>query len=195
MLGQLGRPVRRRCSRWRRNGDGGAGVPLSVGGQVLLVHNRTRPRPYRPQGLAIDPMGPGSPQGMALAATPGTGGEDASGVVACSEVDSVPDGTGQGGASYSIHHDGMMALCPRSTMTSSRPSADCGPPSAPSRSSRSAVTTSATTWQRRRPIGSRQGTTRAVNLAWTAQKESEKTTCNARLPPGTMTWTHEGSRM
>jgi hypothetical protein len=81
-----------------RNGDGGAGVPLSVDGQVLLVHNRTRPRPYRPQGLAIDPNGAGSPASMALATTPGTEGEDASGVVAHSDVHAVPDGTGQGGA-------------------------------------------------------------------------------------------------
>jgi hypothetical protein len=39
-----------RCPLWRRNGGGGPGVVLSVDGQVLLVHNRTRPRPYRPKG-------------------------------------------------------------------------------------------------------------------------------------------------
>src|SRR5512132_4047915 len=98
MLGQLGRPVRRRCSRWWRNGDGGADVPLSVDGQVLLVHNRTRPRPYRPQGLAIDPNGARLSRKLALATTPGTEGEDASGVVAHSDVDAVPSDAGQGGA-------------------------------------------------------------------------------------------------
>jgi hypothetical protein len=44
---------------------------------------------------------------------------------------------------------GIIVACPRSTTTSSRPSAGCGPPSAPSRS-RSSATTRATTWQRRR---------------------------------------------
>jgi hypothetical protein len=37
--------------------------------------------------------------------------------------------------------DGMMVVCPRSTMTSSQPSAGCGPPSGSSRSSRSSATT------------------------------------------------------
>src|SRR5512132_4035005 len=71
MLGQLGRPARRRCSRWRRNGGGGTGVPLSVDGQVLLVHNRTRPRPYRPQGLATDPTGRAPPKGHGPGYDPG----------------------------------------------------------------------------------------------------------------------------
>jgi hypothetical protein len=44
---------------------------------------------------------------------------------------------------------GNMAVCPSSTMTSARPCAGCGPPSAPSTSSRSSATT------RQRPRASR----------------------------------------
>ena len=50
-----------RCSRWRRNGGGGACVPLSVDGQALLVHNRTRLRPYVAHGQTIDPRGRAPP--------------------------------------------------------------------------------------------------------------------------------------
>jgi hypothetical protein len=40
---------------------------------VLLVHNRTRPRPYRPQGLAIDPEGRASQQRHGPGYDPGEG--------------------------------------------------------------------------------------------------------------------------
>jgi hypothetical protein len=62
-----------RCSRWRRNGGGGACVPLSVDGEALLVHNRTRPRPYIAHRADHRPEGPRSTKGMAQATTPGQG--------------------------------------------------------------------------------------------------------------------------
>jgi hypothetical protein len=56
------------------------------------------------------------------------------------------------------HGGGMMVACLRSTMTSSRLSAGCGPPSAPSRSSRSlAMTESLAMTQRMIREGHRGG--------------------------------------
>lgn len=46
-----------------------------------------------------------------------------------------------GGADAPAHGGGMMVVCPRSTMTSSGPCANCGPPSVPSRWLRSSATT------------------------------------------------------
>ena len=59
----------------RCNAGSVGGVPLSVDGQVLLVHNRTRPRPYRPQGLAIDSWGRASQQRHGPGYDPGTNGD------------------------------------------------------------------------------------------------------------------------
>jgi hypothetical protein len=89
--------------RSRRCNDGSvAGVPLSVDGQVLLVHNRTRPRPYRPQGLTIGPAGRASQQEHGPGYDPGEG--DAPGVVAFSDGGAVPDGAGQSGGPVPAPH-------------------------------------------------------------------------------------------
>jgi hypothetical protein len=77
--------------RSRCNDASVAGVPLSVDGQLLLVHNRTRPRPC-PQGLTIDPMGRASQQKHGPGYDPGEG--TTPGVVAFSTVDAGPDGAG-----------------------------------------------------------------------------------------------------
>ena len=81
------------CSlRWR-NGGGGADGPSCVDGQVLLVHNRTRPHPSSTQGWPST-RGLGFQQSVAQVAAPGE--LDASGAVPRSEVTAVSNGAGQG---------------------------------------------------------------------------------------------------
>jgi hypothetical protein len=67
--------------------------------------------------------------------------EVAPGVVTCSNVDAVWSRRPRRRRRCSGHGGGMMVVCLRPTMTSSRPSADCGPPSVPSRWLRSSATT------------------------------------------------------
>jgi hypothetical protein len=94
---------------------------LNVDGQVLLVHNRLRPRPYRPQGLGHRPETGLIQSSLVRPTTPQAAqGEDAFGVVAHSDVDAVPVDAGQGGGPV-MGHDGSHGVGLREPLRSAQP--------------------------------------------------------------------------